>query len=77
VGNLSAPAFEVSACRWQSLECTWLPCLVSEPDEMASESLRDGNEEIYTMNAGGSDQRNLTVHSASDSHPDWQPTSWR
>ena len=51
--------------------------MVSEPDEMASESLRDGNEEIYTMNAGGSDQRNLTVHSASDSHPDWQPTSWR
>ena len=36
---------------------------------MAFESLRDGNEEIYTMNAGGSDQSNLTVDSASDSHP--------
>jgi TolB protein len=51
--------------------------LVSELDKMAFESLRDGNEEIYTMNASGSDQRNLTVDSASDSHPDWQPTSWR
>lgn len=34
---------------------------------------RDGNDEIYVMNADGSDQRNLTHHPASDTDPAWSP----
>ena len=34
---------------------------------------RDGNEEIYVMNADGSDQTRLTNNSARDGNPDWSP----
>ena len=40
-------------------------------------SKRDGNWEIYVMNADGSDQRNLTSHPAFDSHPSWSPDGSR
>jgi TolB protein len=39
--------------------------------KLAFVSRRDGNSEIYVMNADGSDQENLTRQSASDSDPNW------
>jgi Tol biopolymer transport system component len=39
--------------------------------KLAFVSRRDGNSEIYVMNADGSGQENLTHHPASDSHPSW------
>jgi TolB protein len=39
--------------------------------ELAFVSRRDGNSEIYVMNADGSGQENLTKHPARDSHPSW------
>jgi TolB protein len=39
--------------------------------KLAFVSRRDGNSEIYVMNADGSDQENLTRQQASDSHPSW------
>jgi hypothetical protein len=36
-------------------------------------SARDGQQEIYVMNADGSDQRRLTSNPARDESPDWQP----
>jgi Tol biopolymer transport system component len=41
--------------------------------KLAFVSRRDGNSEIYVMNADGSDQRNLTRHAASDQSPAWSP----
>ena len=41
--------------------------------KLAFVSRRDGNSEIYVMNADGSEQGNLTQHPASDSHPSWSP----
>ena len=38
------------------------------------ESWRDGNGEIYIMNADGSKQENLTRHGARDGAPVWSPT---
>ncbi len=38
------------------------------------ESWRDGNGEIYIMNADGSRQENLTRHGARDGAPVWSPT---
>lgn len=34
---------------------------------------RDGNDEIYTMNADGSDQKRLTFNGAQDVQPCWSP----
>ena len=36
-------------------------------------SFRDGNAEIYVMDADGGNQENLTNHPAGDSSPDWSP----
>ena len=40
---------------------------------MAFVSDRDGNAEIYVMNADGSAQRRLTRNPASDGPPAWSP----
>ena len=40
---------------------------------IAFESTRDGNSEIYSMNADGSDQRRLTNNAWSDAQPAWSP----
>jgi erythromycin esterase-like protein/Tol biopolymer transport system component len=41
--------------------------------QIAFRSNRDGNNEIYVMDADGSQQRNLTHHPASDTDPTWSP----
>jgi TolB protein len=40
--------------------------------KIAFESQRDGNEEVYVMNADGSGQTRLTYNDAEDSYPTWQ-----
>lgn len=40
-------------------------------------STRDGNREIYSVNADGTDLRNLTNHSDSDYDPSWSPDGRR
>ena len=42
--------------------------------QIAFWSNRDGNEDIYVMNADGSNARRLTNHPASDSSPTWSPS---
>jgi hypothetical protein len=41
--------------------------------KIAFTSARDGNDEIYVMNADGTDPRNLTNDRARDSNPAWSP----
>ena len=41
--------------------------------KLAFVSRRDGNSEIYVMNADGSAQENLTRQPANDSQPSWSP----
>ena len=36
-------------------------------------SRRDGNNEIYVMDADGENQENLSNHPAYDAQPDWSP----
>ena len=43
-------------------------------EKIAFTSTRDGNSEIYIMNPDGSQQTNLTWHSARDLAPAWSPT---
>ena len=46
---------------------------VTDPELIAFWSTRDGNDEIYLMNADGSGQVNLTKNSAFDGFPAWSP----
>ena len=41
--------------------------------KIAFASYRDGNHEIYVMNADGSEQTNLTNNPAADEYPSWSP----
>src|SRR5436190_6391818 len=41
--------------------------------KIAFQSYRDGNWEIYAMNADGSGQTRLTSNSAGDTQPAWSP----
>ena len=41
--------------------------------KIAFQSNRDGNEEIYVMNADGSEQTNLTNNPGFDTNPSWSP----
>ena len=38
-------------------------------------SNRDGNDEVYVMNANGSGQRNISNDGAQDNSPAWSPDS--
>ena len=42
-------------------------------DDIAFQSDRGGNWDIYVMNADGSNQRPITNHPTSDRWPDWSP----
>jgi hypothetical protein len=44
-----------------------------EQTKIAFHSNRDGNAEIYVMNADGSEQTNLTNNPAHDMFPSWSP----
>jgi TolB protein len=47
--------------------------VLSAPARLVFVSKRDGNEELYCMNADGSNLTRLTSHSARDLAPDWSP----
>ena len=54
-----------------------LACEPSSPSDIAFESLRDGNFEIYVMNADGSGQTRLTNNPVLDGSPSWSPDGGR
>jgi Tol biopolymer transport system component len=41
--------------------------------KIAFQTFRDGNAEVYVMNADGSGQTNLSNNPADDTVPDWSP----
>ena len=47
--------------------------LAANTGRIVFKSLRDGNAEIYVMDAYGGNQKNLTNHPADDRQPDWSP----
>ena len=49
------------------------PAWSPDGTKITFQSLRDGNEEIYTMNADGTGQANRSNNPAVDAAPDWQP----
>ena len=50
-----------------------LPAWSPDGRQIAFESTRDGNSEIYGVNSDGSNPRNLTNHRDADYFPAWQP----
>ena len=77
VGGLLVPAFGLGSRLLGLIRSTPAPLDVHtaawSPDgrKLAFVSRRDGNSEIYVINADGSEQENLTQHPARDSHPSW------
>ena len=51
------------------------PSYSPDGSKIAFYSRRDGNNEIYIMNADGSSQTRLTNNAADDSFPSWGPTA--
>ncbi len=61
-------------CICLTSEELWLKnALASNTGRVVFTSVRDGNFEIYVMDADGGNQENLTNHPAYDYHPDWSP----
>jgi TolB protein len=52
----------------------YLPVFSPDGTRIAFMSARDGNPEIYVMNADGSNVRRLTNHPAGESTPTWSPS---
>ena len=61
----SLPVALLFGCQQQALQVA--------AGRIAFESYRDGNTEIYVMNADGSNQTRLTNNPALDSGPAWSP----
>lgn len=55
----------------RSISVNYSPVYSVDGSKIVFVSLRDGNSEIYMMNADGSDQTNLTNDQARDWGPDW------
>jgi TolB protein len=53
------------------------PAWSPDGKQVAFTTNRDGNYEIYVMNADGSDPRNLTRHRGQDNFPAWSPDGKR
>ena len=71
-----APRFMLLAvlCVCLTIGELWLRnALASNTGRIVFTSRRDGNNEIYVMDADGGNQENLTNHPAYDGQPDWSP----
>ncbi len=61
-------------CVCLTSEELWMKnALASNTGRIVFTSMRDGNPEIYVMDADGGNQENLTNHPTYDFHPDWSP----
>jgi Tol biopolymer transport system component len=59
--------------RWLTLTAWRIPAWSPDGRRIAFESVRDGNGEVYVINADGSGQRNLTRKPRDDFAPAWSP----
>ena len=64
--------FMMFSCYANNNAEDWGPDWSPEGDKIVFTSKRDGNYEIYTMNADGSNQVNLTNNPAADIQPCWK-----
>lgn len=66
-GRLESPASGTSD------EQNWLPAWSPDGSQLAFTSNRDGQAELYVINADGTDTRQLTNHPGIDTSPTWSP----
>jgi Tol biopolymer transport system component len=72
-------ALSTNTKAYEITQITFEPSYEGQPawspdgSKIAFVSDRDGNKEIYVMDANGSDQQRLTYNSSDDIEPDWSP----
>jgi TolB protein len=72
------PATDDATNLTNSPEDEFDPAFSPDGKKIAFQSDRDGNEDIFIMNADGTGQINLTKLSPkNDTQPDWQPIKKR
>ncbi|MEM7482117.1 MAG: hypothetical protein AAF481_13155 [Acidobacteriota bacterium] len=71
------PRFLAAPVPLTSGGSNYKPAWSPDGRRLAFESNRDGNLEIYTMNADGSNPRRVTRHAATDAGPSWSPDGER
>jgi len=71
--DLAGSQTRTLAVKWHNLEPAWSP----DGQRIAFSSNRDGNYELYVMNADGSGQRRLTHNRPVDAGPSWSPDGKR
>jgi Tol biopolymer transport system component len=70
---LAASTFSAPAAQTMQ-PVSYLPLVkMTSPYRIAFSSNRDGNDDLYVMNADGSSQTRLTNHPAHDGGPVWSP----
>jgi Tol biopolymer transport system component len=62
-----------SPTQLTSLGNNYSPAYSPDGSKIAFESTRDGNSELYVMNANGSSQTRLTNSAVAESEPSWSP----
>jgi len=75
-GRLSVMSVDDSGLTHLSNKGFW-PAWSPDGERIAFTSTRDGNSEIYVMNADGSALTRLTVHPGDDAFPTWSPDRQR
>ena len=60
-----------------ALDLTLLMVVVDAQARIAFDSNRDGNDEIYVMDADGGNQQNLSNNRQNDANPSWSPDGKR
>lgn len=75
--NLYSALPDGSDVRQLTSDWEWEPVWSPDGSRILFHTFRDGNTEIYVMNADGSGQTNLTQNAAEDSDPAWSPDGSR
>lgn len=65
---LAAPT-QLTFNTYSDVNAVWSP----DGTQIVFTSDRDGNEDVWVMNADASDPRNLTAHPSDDGYPAWSP----
>jgi tol-pal system beta propeller repeat protein TolB len=72
IGTINSETGEIKRLTADNTDDDW-PAYSPDGKQIAFQSERDGNSEIYTMDVNGKNAHRLTSNNSKDYHPDWSP----